>query len=1019
MLQGTSHSIQSFEERWENLINALETGALNNSEITNLILKVDELAAENQGKIEKLVNSERVQILLKYAKQSELLKNAVSKWFKIATDVAIPELTDEDDFVIVPTGEKEYIRADNQTIKTILQHEFDQQAVGDAKATYAWKYKSGQDKIASGQDDANQMNIFFLGTSTPPLFGKHNIDICETGHIISQASLQKGLKSEPSLLVKGIATIDMQPDFPLNALDNPNIQGVSSGGWVETFRKTKTTVKGAGVEHRLELTMDDYFVPNLLKMVLNRPLESRGEITINLAGHSRGGITTFVMADCANQFIQTLANGQEGKDYNLDDLAQSTHMEKEDIRTAITNIKGNTDKIKIKICALDPVEGARSMSGWDPLGAYIPDISVEVKGITKPIKCSYVEMPPSVKEATVFFAADERRSGFRPTIPVFSAQTQVNFIRVPGKHGTLTGNYGNDGNMGQFQYSASKDDQEFQDALLGIFDETLLAINKKLNNINELPPFPLNTFRRIIRQPEYENTKNLLLQSLLFKDGSLEFGKLKEDDLISMMYKSMVENSQDNIIFYDCLSRDAQAALENHKEKLRLLEKDWRHDTNVGERVDRDAWQEDRTVYIRGKKVFGVVSWHESKLEQLAPIYLPNTMYYGQSEPCVIREFKNKFDDDMVIRFYQLKNKIDSVAHTPNLLKEDAKRAIFDDEFIEFAKMLPQVTNQNLLKNMVAELMIDLDYKYHLVDSHDFANKLKLANSKNQFDEFPKFCLKVQSDALQKYLQKNGFLSLSLDETLKLSEHVNELALRAPSENLDLLSEQLQLKAELDQYIKELEAYMELKPTITGQQTDKVKNLKDDLLAIRLGLREKSPVEVRDSMHNTLDNYVSEKKFQGYISAWIKPAPGSVVCIHTVTHEIHTAKVRQEMKRLHALNQTEWVKEDLQKYIHELDLYIQSYKWRSPDARTVKLLEDLRALDSHFDSNSIEKTEREMNALVNGYIEDKELTVYKTKSTSVQKLIEIKEQISKSRHEMSHLSMLERTKGPLRITAYG
>jgi hypothetical protein len=518
-----------------------------------------------------------------------------------------------------------------------------------------------------------------------------------------------------------------------------------------------------------------------------------------------------------------------------------------------------------------------------------------------------------------------------------------------------------------------------------------------------------------MRQPEYVNTKNLLLQSLLFKDGSLEIDKLKEDELISMMYKDMAENSKDNIVFYDCLSRDAQAALENHKEKLRLLEKDWRHDTNVGERFDRDAWQEDRTVYIRGKKVFGVVSWHEAKLEQLAPVYLPNTMYYGQSEPCVIREFKNKFDDDMVIRFYQLKNKIDTIAHTPNLLNEEAKRAIFDSEFNEFAKMLPQVTNHNLLKNMVAELMIDLDYKYHLVDSHDFAHQLNLADSQNRFEEFPEFCHKVQSDALQTYLQKNGFLSLSLEETIKLSEHVNDLMLREASENLVLLSDQLQVKAELDQYIKALEAYIESKQTMTGQQTDAVRSLKDTLLAVRLDLDKRSPSEVRETMKAALDSYVSEKKFQGYISSWVKPAPGSVQCIHAVEHEIHTAKVRQELKRLHSLNQTEWVKGDLQKYIHELDLYIQSYKWRSPDARTVKLLDDLRALESQFVSNSIEKTERQMNALIDDYIQDKELTVYQTRSASVQKLTEIKDHISESRHKMAHHSMLERSESPLRI----
>ncbi len=903
-----------------------------------------------------------------------LLLSAMAEWQndkKIQEPIAYPSSSNE---VIKeePLPAKGYIARDNAELHKILSSEFEGQEVKNAKSTYAWKYKTGQLNVLK-QQPLNALNIFFLGTSTPPLFGKHNIDVCETGHIISQASLQTGLKGEPTLLVKGIATIDMAPTFPLDALQNPSINGVSSGGYIETFRKTKTTVKGVGVESRLQLTVDEFFVPNLLRMLGAAPLDERQELTVNLAGHSRGGITTFIMADCADQFIQTIMKGEEGKDYNIDELALSSGMGKAAVSKVIADIKANGNKIKIHVCALDPVEGARSMTGWDPFGDYIPKFEVPVKGLAKPISCSYVNMAPSVNEITVLFAADERRSGFKPTIPNTAEGTKLRFIREPGKHGTLTGNYGNDGGAGQFAYPTFANDIVLQDAMLGIFDHSLIELNKAMHPNVALPEFPLNTFRRIITQPDYVNTYNLLKRAVSAQLGSDAWNNAKSDEeRIGLFQKVMVENPQDNVVLYDSLSRDAQRLIEKHKEKLLLLKKEWQHDTNISESVDRDPWFEDRSVFIRGKKVKGTVMWKQNALATLAPVYLPDSMYYGRNTQPIEYQFKHDKRDQLILAFYHYKNKIAAVASTHKMSKDQKRAAILGDDYANLNLMLKEAIaapdTKSLAVDMLHELMIDVDYKYQIMTANDFSAQCQQTIEDPVLHELAGLCLATQLESIDDYINTLGCHQLATEEAVKLIEQIGILLPQIEKKHQDIwldLQQKLQVMTELDQYIVALSVYSESKPKTTYQNTNEVDAFVKQLQSLRSDMNHMSASDARAVLKEKLDTYCKNKGFQGLVSKWVKSNPASVGVIQQTMENIQNADILKEVKRFESIEAEKVTAADLDHYIKGLEAYVKSY--RSPKQSSVNLLTDLKAIQALFDQYGPDKSAYDLRKLLKDY----------------------------------------------------
>lgn len=1016
---------QAFAEAFDNIIRALRQGADQDVIETLLRNAGAQLTEEKPIHLEDVANELKldyqatVHLLHNKRPASEIILAAIVDWVQakrlVAPGITISlevEPSSEEEFIQIPY-KKEYLKKDNDTILHFLEKEFTGQDLTKSKTnydlnairgktinvTYAWKYATGQEILRHHGHDGNSLNLFFLGTSTPPLFGIHNIDVCETGHIISQASLQKGLKKEPTLLVKGIGTVDMQPDFPMLAMQDPNIQGVSTGGFVESLRKTKTTVKGVGAQSRLQLTMDEFFVPNLLQMIINEPLESRGNLIVNITGHSRGGITSFIMADCAAKFIRMLAEGEEGIDYNVETLAASTKMGVGSLRNAIGNIKANTDKVQIHVCALDPVEGARSMTDWDPLGDYIPKFSVPVQGLTAPIECSYVSMPPAVTQAKIFFASDERRSGFRPTIPSFADTTKVELMRIPGKHGSLTGNFGNDVGNGQFAYPSLEHDETFQDALVGIFDQTLIEMNKAMNSEQNLPPFPLNTFRRIFRQPEYQGTFHLLYQGVLklFPEESSQ-ETIMEDELIALMLAMMTSYPQHNVVIYDALARDARVAIENHKLKLLSLQKEWRHDTNIGAMFDRDPWQGERTVYIRGKKLRGDIIWHDHSLESLVPTLLPDELYYGRTFQPVPYAFGKNETDPLAIQFYQFKNKIASLAQTYQLTNEQVKNSVFDTDFVTFSTAIEEALqhpdNQEFVINLLRELIIDMDYKYHMVPANEFVAQLAQFCSHPLVREMPQDCARLQMRAIETFVQTKGIHYLSTEEASKLITQIDEFISRLENadadhehliglergerefyiEQLFELKEKCRVMVELDKYLIGIEVYMETKPRVTGQTVDEPQAFRQQLINIRAGMNNMPSQAARIELEELLQNYYGTKKHQGSFRFWRNREPGSIMALKKVGEQIDNQMIYKEMERIANRERERILKQDLDKFISELDGYLGSFRifhLRKPDPSTGVLREKLNDIRSKLAEQSIERSVFEMKQLIEEYIEDR------------------------------------------------
>ncbi|MBS0288291.1 MAG: hypothetical protein JSR17_13425 [Proteobacteria bacterium] len=902
-------------------------------------------------------------------------------------------------------SKKPYLAKDNAELQRILGEEFEGQDIGNASSRYAWKFKSGQRTILQNENDGDEINLFFLGTSTPPLFGIHNIDVCETGHIICQAALQKAQRGKPTLLVKGIATADMDAKFPLAALENPSIQGISTTA-MEGLKKSYTTVVGTGAETRLEISMEQFFVPNLFKMLLNKPLAERDILTVNLAGHSRGGITTFLAADCIDKFIKMIATGKEGVDYDIGLIAKSCELTEEQIRKAISDLQHNQDKIKIKICALDPVEGARSMAQWDHFitwreGKYIPQIVVPVMGLKKNITCSYSQMPSRVSEACIFLANDERRSGFRPTIPTFEDATHVTYKKTHGKHGTLTGNFGNDAAQGQFHFKAFESDEKFQDAMVGIFDETLVAMNHFLTKSDELPPFPRNTLRRIFKQPEYTNTKSLLLDALISQTAELlEFDKIEEEILIKNIEVMMLQHPTLNIFFYDSLQHDAENAILNQKTKLLELEKEWRHDTNVAAAVDRDAWNKQRRLYVRGRKVGGDISWEEFNLEDLAPTRLPEKIYYDAHVRITDTKSLNPMLVALYSHFYKIKNKIDFAANSPNLSHQEKQKEIYDNEFNQFIDLLKEVgsdeKNSKIVQAMISELMIDLDGRYHLLDSKDVLERFKEVKAGIDLAQFPDLCMEIQIKSLKQFIA-TGIKELSLEETEALIEHIEYLQDRLPNKNPELneLTMRLTLQAELYQYITALDGYIEDKKKLTGQDTTQVEELRQHLKNILKNI-DKNVRENQEWMQNLLAQYKGAKSFQGILSKWVKSEPGSIVCLNSVEEQIEKNKLKKEVKRMEDLEKEKYLNEDLAAYIKTLEDYIASFKWKTPNPDIVSLRDALKAIQTDQQKPIAQKAD-EMKSHIKKYVVETPYNRTHGLKQSVRNLLETTKSIQEKR----------------------
>lgn len=938
----------------------------------------------------------------------------------------------ENDFEVIEPHEKPYLKEDSAYYKIVLEKEFQGEDISNGISTYAWRFKSGQDGIINTKD-SDELNIFFLGTSTPPLFGIHNIDVCETGHVLCHAALQKAQQGKPSVLVKGIGTNDMNKDFPLKALEHRDIAGLPNTTKA-TVSKTFSTVKGAGADTRIQMVMEQYFIPNLINMLLKKPLKDRKKLTLNIAGHSRGAITSFIMADCANKFIEAIAEGKCESEV----IAHTCKLNTNIVDRIFTDIKENKAKINMKICALDPVEGFRSMAGlsFNPLKDNIPNLAIQIHGIQEPLQCSYIQMPESVKSTKIFFAEDERRTPFRPTIPSFSPKTSVVIKRVPGKHGTLTGNFGDDGGKGQFAYPSLKYNTKFQDATVGLYDEVLGDINYFFSNDKTLPPLPRNTFRRISNPGIYPETLGLLNSMLdnastkedfkgYVKDiKSNQIGRSKETLQIELFEALMAYSPEKNILIYNCLDKEYHTNLVKYKKESGELKQECRKDSNAGH-WDLDASAEDRIVYMRGKKVQGTVKWHESSLSQLSKTTLPDYFYNKPKEQATFHG-EQKSKDTFNVSFQNFKRQIELIANTSNMSIEDKQNDLFDRDYHNLKVLMTESVkdnpkNKTFVEGKIAELVIDMDCKYHLIDPMNCLMKL---NPDINVDEIYTNICDTQYNSLFDTIKEYGVVNLSHDETRLLINHVsdqmdrlqrrehipgnqvddleiyddlvinwNDEKFKEAQTQLKELKLKLDVKYELDCYIDNLDVYIKDKRTSSGQNTDDVNKLRSSLNDTRNTLDLHTAAGCQRKMEDLISDYKNRKSFQGIISSFVKEKPGSVIVLNTTYEQIKNERLQDTINRHDNLNSHKTTKLELDIYINHIQKHLATYNWTNPPEQEKDVLAKLKAFERNISLSS--KDREQINSIVDTCIDETPpaRTLTGTNTYLVEALLEAKKEI--------------------------
>ena len=372
----------------------------------------------------------------------------------------------------------------------------------DKNEVVAWEFKTDAVNSKVNPNTNNEINIFFHGTGTIPLFLVEHTFTHEGGNPLAHFAYEKAELGLPSLLVKGVGSVKTDEFAPVRFILDQTAP-VEGGSAAEI-------AMGVGIHGRIQLAMEEFYIPKVIELIEASISNNKTEpypLNVNISGHSRGAITTFAMADCVDKWMKFVRDSSpnEFEQMKVAIFKKYPHLG-DKIDLALLYIKQNKVKLNTKIMALDPVEGAMAI-GDTQLPNVQPKISVKLFDVGEPLNCQYSEMPDSVTEMNIRLAQDERRESFQPTIPSARPNTQLNIQVGVGTHSTYSGNTGNSDGAGQYRRFTDHFKYEAVNACIDLFE---LDMAQKMSQ-GPLPPIRFSILERVYENKSpYERTRKAI-----------------------------------------------------------------------------------------------------------------------------------------------------------------------------------------------------------------------------------------------------------------------------------------------------------------------------------------------------------------------------------------------------------------------------------------------------------------------------------------------------------------------------
>lgn len=369
----------------------------------------------------------------------------------------------------------------------------------DRNDVVGWDLVTKALETKSNPNENNEINIYFHGTGTIPLFLTEHRFVHEGGNPLAHQAFEKAKEGYPTFLVKGVSTMHTNEFSPIEFIID-NKKEVEKGAVLEL-------TLGYGIHARTQLAMEEFFIPQVMELIGSRILNNKDAphpLNVNIAGHSRGAINAMVMADCVDKWMQAVKNADPTAELQIKSAIQKKYPQLgKKIDYALVAIKMDQVKLNTNLMALDPVEGKTAVG--DNRVISIPTVSVKILNVGEALECQYSQMPESVKNMTVRLAQDERRVDFQPTIPTTSTHTRLNIQADVGIHSAFSGNTGNSDRGGQRDgFNIYKDSQTAKAAADANIDAIELDIAKTMS-ISELPPIRFSILERVFNKNIYNN----------------------------------------------------------------------------------------------------------------------------------------------------------------------------------------------------------------------------------------------------------------------------------------------------------------------------------------------------------------------------------------------------------------------------------------------------------------------------------------------------------------------------------
>lgn len=717
--------------------------------------------------------------------------------------------------------------------------------------------------IKNENSEKDEINIFFMGTAGAPLFGGHT-DIYEGGDVLCNLAMQKALEENKQvMLIRGVGTAKMSPNQPLEYLENPFSKAEDSLEMVSdlSIKKGKTeggaagNILGSGLEKRISVAMEKYYIPQLIEMIQ----ANQHEIKVNITGHSRGAITTFAMADCIDKWTHSLTelNDEAIQALGSQINQQNDQMEVEQIVLALKKLKEGKININMRLVAYDPVEGRTGLGNikTSKLAAnWTADFDLPIYG--QNIKFSYSKMPKSVKDLKVILAHAEYREAFQPTIPTLDENTNTEFSVVIGGHGTMKGNLSDHSNTGQDSYPIAKEQKFIREAGRASIDLGRVDVIPSL--FQQYPPFLSVTLFNIFSANDaqgYIRTKNRLIKTIPDYDYNkynsifqkinqrmdLSAQEWEEVDSLFQQCKQAMRQDQDlcKQLYFD-LTRDVHEIYLNPKddEKLMLLGR-WFHEmkndtTDAGIKLLKTDPTLPRKIWHRNEhEQMGLEpltrTFPASKYEPASLMFYPNNCQVGgvyQTDDGFINQqytnpylfnLENIFTDEekATLTLEQLSN-LEKLALDFNTLnkiglKFNTKQT--EERYSHHAnRFIDQVTSSNLPEHMKIAMLGTLSMK----DKYQYKKGSSFEFDKTVADYCAEYQINKMYDLLMYYPTQPGATSKQYREIIKSAkklcsqlENYNSAKLRTCQKlcSNESTKQYIQLDRQIQKYKKAIAAY--------------------------------------------------------------------------------------------------------------------------------------------------------------------------------------------------------------------